>query len=220
MYIYAESNVIRICRSCWACHFSPGTVFHGCQVSGGDAHSSSRSIQLRSAWWATRERQIIPSQLTLSTSNWTYRSHLPQYSIPSSSKTMQMRQSLANSPPSFLVWDMLQDTRLDFGNLTSQPTVQSLLTCVKILQRIYKYGGQPFVRDYLALHHGNKFDTAFGKGTGKAIMHATAGRWEEWTEILEELDLTVIVKFDRNRGNRPITSGRTQNQAPDESRSV
>ena len=45
----------------------------------------------------------------------------------------------------------------------------------KILQRIYKYGGQPFVRDYLALHHGDKFDSAFGKGTGKAIMHATAG---------------------------------------------
>ncbi|MCJ1477359.1 hypothetical protein MMC13_006030 [Lambiella insularis] len=45
----------------------------------------------------------------------------------------------------------------------------------KVLQRIYKYGGQPFVRDYLALHHGDTFDTAFGKGTGKAIMHATAG---------------------------------------------
>jgi len=45
----------------------------------------------------------------------------------------------------------------------------------KVLQRIYKYGGQPFVRDYLALHHGDKFDNAFGKGTGKAIMHATAG---------------------------------------------
>ncbi|KAI9880469.1 MAG: hypothetical protein M1830_002821 [Pleopsidium flavum] len=45
----------------------------------------------------------------------------------------------------------------------------------KVLQRIYKYGGQPFVRDYLALHHGEKFDRAFGKGTGKAIMHATAG---------------------------------------------
>ncbi|KAL6720231.1 high copy suppressor of abf2 [Lecanora helva] len=45
----------------------------------------------------------------------------------------------------------------------------------KILQRIYKYGGQPFARDYLALHHGDKFDNAFGKGTGKAIMHATAG---------------------------------------------
>ncbi|KAL9112374.1 MAG: hypothetical protein Q9187_007771 [Circinaria calcarea] len=45
----------------------------------------------------------------------------------------------------------------------------------KILQRIYKYGGQPFARDYLALHHGDKFDRTFGKGTGKAIMHATAG---------------------------------------------
>lgn len=49
------------------------------------------------------------------------------------------------------------------------------LTYLQILQRIYKYGGQPFARDYLALHHGDRFDAAFGKGTGKAIMHATAG---------------------------------------------
>jgi len=45
----------------------------------------------------------------------------------------------------------------------------------KILQRVYKYGGQPFVRDYLAKNHGESFDRAFGKGNGKAIMHATAG---------------------------------------------
>ncbi|CAG8378468.1 unnamed protein product [Penicillium salamii] len=45
----------------------------------------------------------------------------------------------------------------------------------KVLQRIYKYGGQPFARDYLAQHHGADFDKAFGKGTGKAIMHASAG---------------------------------------------
>lgn len=45
----------------------------------------------------------------------------------------------------------------------------------KILQRIYKYGGQPFVRDYLAQHHGGSFDRTFGKGNGKAIMHASAG---------------------------------------------
>ncbi|EON61632.1 hypothetical protein W97_00847 [Coniosporium apollinis CBS 100218] len=45
----------------------------------------------------------------------------------------------------------------------------------KILQRVYKYGGQPFVRDYLAKNHGNSFDRTFGKGNGKAIMHATAG---------------------------------------------
>ncbi|KAJ5136949.1 mitochondrial carrier protein [Penicillium atrosanguineum] len=48
-------------------------------------------------------------------------------------------------------------------------------TLLKVLQRIYKYGGQPFARDYLALHYGTDFDQAFGKGTGKAIMHATAG---------------------------------------------
>lgn len=89
---------------------------------------------------------------------------------------MQMRQSPASSPPSFLVWDMLQDTRLGRRTFTCQPALRYLLTFVKILQRIYKYGGQPFVRDYLALHHGDKFDRAFGKGTGKAIMHATAGR--------------------------------------------
>lgn len=45
----------------------------------------------------------------------------------------------------------------------------------KVLQRIYKYGGQPFVKDYLAKHYGSDFDKAFGKGTGKTIMHATAG---------------------------------------------
>jgi len=45
----------------------------------------------------------------------------------------------------------------------------------KVSQRIYKYGGQPFVRDYLARNHGDKFDNALGRGTGKAIMHATAG---------------------------------------------
>ncbi|KAF8468374.1 mitochondrial carrier domain-containing protein [Kalaharituber pfeilii] len=45
----------------------------------------------------------------------------------------------------------------------------------KVLQRVYKYGGQPFVRDYLGKNHGDKFDNAFGRGTGKAIMHATAG---------------------------------------------
>ncbi|RAR02704.1 guanine nucleotide transporter [Stemphylium lycopersici] len=45
----------------------------------------------------------------------------------------------------------------------------------KVLQRVYKFGGQPFVRDYLAQHHGGSFDRTFGKGNGKAIMHATAG---------------------------------------------
>lgn len=45
----------------------------------------------------------------------------------------------------------------------------------KILQRVYKYGGQPFAKDFLAKHYGDSFDSAFGKGSGKAIMHASAG---------------------------------------------
>ncbi|KAI5862263.1 putative YHM1 [Durotheca rogersii] len=45
----------------------------------------------------------------------------------------------------------------------------------KILQRIYKYGGQPIARDYLALHYSKDFESAFGKKTGKAIMHSAAG---------------------------------------------
>jgi hypothetical protein len=45
----------------------------------------------------------------------------------------------------------------------------------KVLQRVYKYGGQPVARDYLGTHYGKDFENAFGKKTGKAIMHSTAG---------------------------------------------
>jgi len=45
----------------------------------------------------------------------------------------------------------------------------------KVLQRVYKYGGQPFVRDYLAKNHGTVFDNTFGPKTGKAMMHSCAG---------------------------------------------
>lgn len=47
----------------------------------------------------------------------------------------------------------------------------------KVSQRIYKYGGQPIARDYLAANYGKDFEGAFGKKTGKAIMHSTAGRY-------------------------------------------
>jgi len=46
----------------------------------------------------------------------------------------------------------------------------------KVLQRVYKYGGQPFVRDYLAKNHGSTFDRTFGEKTGKAMMSSFAGR--------------------------------------------
>ena len=49
---------------------------------------------------------------------------------------------------------------------------------IQVLQRIYKYGGQPFVRDILAQNYGADFDRTFGPGNGKAILHATAGRYD------------------------------------------
>lgn len=76
----------------------------------------------------------------------------------------------------------------------------------KILQRVYKYGGQPFVRDYLAKNHGSSFDNTFGKGNGKAIMHATAGSIIGVGEIvLLPLDVLKIKRQTnpeafRNRG--------------------
>ena len=45
----------------------------------------------------------------------------------------------------------------------------------QVLQRIYKYGGQPFARDYLTSHHSTFFTSTFGPSTGKAILNATAG---------------------------------------------
>lgn len=45
----------------------------------------------------------------------------------------------------------------------------------KVLQRVYKFGGQPVARDYLNEHYGKNFEAAFGKKTGKALLHSTAG---------------------------------------------
>jgi len=46
----------------------------------------------------------------------------------------------------------------------------------KVLQRIYKYGGQPYVKDYLSAHHKDTFYRIFGEKSGKTMIHATAGR--------------------------------------------
>ncbi|CCH62347.1 hypothetical protein TBLA_0H00550 [Henningerozyma blattae CBS 6284] len=45
----------------------------------------------------------------------------------------------------------------------------------KVLQRVYKYGGQPFVNEYLNKNFKKDFDNAFGAKTGKAMISATAG---------------------------------------------
>lgn len=45
----------------------------------------------------------------------------------------------------------------------------------KILQRVYKYGGQPFANEFLNKNFKNSFEDTFGPKTGKALMSATAG---------------------------------------------
>ncbi|KAG0192298.1 hypothetical protein DFQ28_009524 [Apophysomyces sp. BC1034] len=42
-------------------------------------------------------------------------------------------------------------------------------------KRVYKFGGQPFVKDYMFNHHKAAFTTVFGEKSGKTMMHATAG---------------------------------------------
>lgn len=71
-----------------------------------------------------------------------------------------------------------------FKDAASQPLVKRLFTlfpglgyaaCYKILQRVYKYGGQPFANEFLTKNFKDNFDSAFGPKTGKALMSATAG---------------------------------------------
>jgi hypothetical protein len=63
----------------------------------------------------------------------------------------------------------------------------------KVLQRIYKYGGQPYFNDYLSKHHKHQFDSVFGERTGKFMMNATAGSLTGIGEIvLLPLDVLKI----------------------------
>ncbi|KAF9165246.1 Mitochondrial GTP/GDP carrier protein 1 [Actinomortierella ambigua] len=65
----------------------------------------------------------------------------------------------------------------------------------KIMQRVYKFGGQPFVNEYLTRHHKSSFDGVFGEKTGKTMMHATAGSLVGIGEIaLLPLDVLKIKK--------------------------
>lgn len=45
----------------------------------------------------------------------------------------------------------------------------------KVLQRVYKYGGQPFVNERLTKNFKATYENAFGAKTGKALLSATAG---------------------------------------------
>ena len=45
----------------------------------------------------------------------------------------------------------------------------------KVTQRIYKFGGQPIVRDWITKNYSGSFENIFGKRNAKTIMYATAG---------------------------------------------
>jgi len=45
----------------------------------------------------------------------------------------------------------------------------------KILQRVYKFGGQPIVRDAMTKSFGDSFANTFGEKKGKALLYAFAG---------------------------------------------
>ncbi|KDN44749.1 mitochondrial carrier [Tilletiaria anomala UBC 951] len=45
----------------------------------------------------------------------------------------------------------------------------------KVLQRVYKFGGQPYANDYLTNNHKAWFTRTFGERNGKSLMSATAG---------------------------------------------
>ncbi|KAF8930169.1 Mitochondrial GTP/GDP carrier protein 1 [Dissophora ornata] len=63
----------------------------------------------------------------------------------------------------------------------------------KIMQRVYKFGGQPFVNEYLNRNFKGSFNNVFGEKTGKTMMHATAGSFVGIGEIaLLPLDVLKI----------------------------
>ncbi|CAM9855657.1 unnamed protein product, partial [Discosporangium mesarthrocarpum] len=79
----------------------------------------------------------------------------------------------------------------------------------KILQRVYKFGGQPFVRDYMAKNHGDTFQRVFGERRAKPLMEATAGSMIGVGEIallpLDVLKIKAQTNPDSLRGRGIIS---------------
>lgn len=54
----------------------------------------------------------------------------------------------------------------------------------KILQRVYKFGGQPVVKDKLNSLYGPQFEQRFGRENGRTLLSATAGSMIGIGEVL------------------------------------
>jgi hypothetical protein len=75
----------------------------------------------------------------------------------------------------------------------------------KITQRIYKFGGQPIVRDYIKKNHSEIFTNTFSEKNAKVMMQATAGSLVGIGEIfLLPLDVLKI----RAQANPQAIAGR------------
>ncbi|TMW67181.1 hypothetical protein Poli38472_012297 [Pythium oligandrum] len=75
----------------------------------------------------------------------------------------------------------------------------------KITQRIYKFGGQPIVRDYIKKNHSETFNNLFGERKANVMMQATAGSLVGIGEIaLLPLDVLKI----RAQANPQAIAGR------------
>jgi len=62
-----------------------------------------------------------------------------------------------------------------FGRWKSLFPGVSFGAAYKILQRTYKYGGQPILKDWMKKHYGKNYTAAFGEKSGKDMMSATSG---------------------------------------------
>ncbi|WFD35424.1 high copy suppressor of abf2 [Malassezia cuniculi] len=54
----------------------------------------------------------------------------------------------------------------------------------KVLQRVYKFGGQQYINDFITSRYKPFFDDVFGERTGKSMMSATAGSLTGIGEII------------------------------------
>lgn len=110
-----------------------------------------------------------------------------------SSKTRQLQVWAPNSSRFSQGWDMRLVSECRGVACTIESILQLIATaCLvhlcrlsrsgsfakgyKVLQRIYKFGGQPYFNDFLTNNYKSTFQNAFGERNGKSMMSATAGR--------------------------------------------
>lgn len=92
-----------------------------------------------------------------------------------------------------------------FGRWASLFPGVSFGALYKILQRTYKYGCQPILKDFMKPRVGKSFDNTFGKKTGKDLLNASSGALIGLGEIvLLPLDVLKI----KSQVNPAVLQGR------------